>query len=135
MRVALTAAIMDVFHDGHRNILNIMRDNADKVIVVLHDNLSCYRIKNKFPIQTVEHRKQNVLDTGLVDEVLITKDIDPSDCFRTVLDTYYDVIFVRGNDNFEFPGKHTILKYEIPILYVEYTKGISSSIIRLDLTK
>lgn len=40
---------------------------------------------------------------------------------------------MRGNDNINFPGKDVIDEYKIPIKYIEYTKGISSTEIREDL--
>jgi cytidyltransferase-like protein len=130
MRVVLTAAIMDVFHEGHKNILEQMRKHGDKVIVVLHDDLSCFKIKHKFPMQTVSHRKRNVLLSGLADEVFITQSIDPTDQFATVIKKYNDITFMRGDDNKDFPGKWTIDGYAIPIVYLSYTEGVSSTLRR-----
>jgi cytidyltransferase-like protein len=67
---------MDCFHHGHKNLLEQMRRTGRKVIVVLHDDYSCYQIKNKFPVQKFEHRKANALLTGLVDEVIETTSIE-----------------------------------------------------------
>lgn len=127
MKIALTAAIMDVFHNGHKNILENMRKRADKVIVVLHDDYACYRIKGKIPMQTVRHRKRNLLLTGLVDKVYITKSIDPADKFAKVIKKYDDIIFLRGDDNVDFPGKWLIEKHNIPIIILPYTKEVSST--------
>lgn len=132
-RVVLTAAIMDVFHEGHKNILEEMRRYGDKVIVVLHDDLSCYRIKGKIPMQTVKHRKRNVLLTGLVDKVLITKSVDPADKFAKVLRQYPDVLFMRGDDNIAFPGRWIIDQNAIPIRFIKYTDGVSSTELRNEI--
>lgn len=131
MRVALTAAIMDVFHQGHKNILEKMRWEADYVVVVIHDDLSCYRIKGKLPIQTAKHRKRNILLTGLADKVLITKSIDPADQFVKIINKHKEIVFMRGDDNKEFPGKWMIDTHNIPIRYVPYTDGVSSTEIRM----
>ena len=130
MRVVLTAAIMDVFHRGHKNILERMRSMGDYVVVVLHDDLSCYKIKGKIPIQTVRHRRRNVLLTGLADEVLITKSTDPADKFIEVLCRFNDVVFARGDDNPDFPGKWVIDMHHVPIELIPYTEGVSSTEIR-----
>ena len=112
-----------------------MRKSGDKVIMIIHDDLSCYKIKGKFPIQSVEHRKRNILLTGLVDKVLITKSTDPADQFQKVISKYKDILFIRGDDNKDFPGKWLLDKHNIPIKFVKYTKGVSSSKIREYLWK
>jgi cytidyltransferase-like protein len=127
MKVVLTAAIMDVFHEGHANVLRQMRSRGDKVIVVLHDDLSCFKIKDKFPMQTVQHRRRNVLLSGLADEVFITASVDPSDQFELVIAKHNDILFLRGDDNKYFPGKRTIDAYAIPIEFISYTEGVSST--------
>lgn len=127
MKVILTAAIMDMFHNGHKNVLEKMQARGDKVVVVLHDDKSCYDIKGKIPVQTVEHRKRNLMLTGLADEVLITKSIDPWKEFKEVIDKYDDIIFMRGDDNIKFPGRWIIDDNEIPIEFIPYTQGESST--------
>lgn len=126
-QVVLTAAIMDCFHEGHKNLLEKMRERGEKVIVVLHDDLACYKIKNKFPVQKLHHRKHNVLLSGLADEVMVTGNVDPSDQFFKVICTYDNIVFMRGDDNLDFPGKWIIDKHKIPVEFVEYTKGVSST--------
>ena len=133
MRVVLSAAIMDMCHNGHINLLKELRANGDKVIMVLHDDASCYRIKGKIPIQNIKQRKKNLKITGLVDKIYVTKNEDPSDKFEKVLQRYEDVIFIRGNDNKDFPGKWMLKSYGTPIKFIPYTKGVSSSAIRKKL--
>ena len=128
--IALTAAIMDCFHQGHKNILEVMRANSEWVIVVIHDDLACYQIKDKIPVQTVEHRRRNILLTGLADEVLITRSVDPADVFAEVMKKHRNLVFMRGDDNLDFPGKWILDQNDIPIKYIAYTSGVSSTEIR-----
>lgn len=130
MRVVLTASIMDTLHAGHINLLREMRKNGDKVIVVLHDDKSCWNIKGKVPIQPVWLRKRNIMITGLADKILITKSIDPADKFQKVINKYKNILFMRADDNINFPGRWLIDKCNIPIKFIPYTKGISSTKIR-----
>lgn len=134
-KVALTAAIMDLCHEGHINLLQNMRASADVVVVVLHSDESCWRIKGKIPIQSLEQRINNLKITGLVDEVLVTHTDDPGVTFKKAHSHYpnHDFIFIRGNDNYEFPGKATIIDLDMPIKYTAYTEGVSSTQIRNDL--
>ena len=134
-QVALTAAIMDLCHEGHIRLLRKMRDEADTVVVVLHSDESCWRIKSKIPIQSLDQRINNLRITGLVDDIRVTHTDNPGHVFKKVVDDYSDssFIFMRGNDNYDFPGKATILELDIPIQFTEYTEGISSTKIRNDL--
>lgn len=133
MKVVLTAAIFDLLHEGHIILLKKMKKEGGKVVVVLHDDESCYRIKGKLPIQDVWQRMKNLYLSELADEVLITKSIDPADQFKKVVSWYDDILFMRADDNKDFPGKWLIEQNNIPIKYVKYTKGVSSTKIRKQL--
>lgn len=137
MKIVLTAAIMDLCHRGHINLLKRMREAGDYVVVVLHDDKSCYQIKGKFPIQDLTHRMNNVRDTGLADDVFSTDSTDPALNFEAVIQAHPEdeVVFMRGDDNMEFPGRWLIDQYNIPIEFVPYTKDISSTMLRNDLLK
>ena len=135
VKVALTAAIMDLCHEGHINLLKKMREKAETVVVVLHSDESCWRIKGKIPIQSLDQRINNLRITGLVDDIRVTHNDNPGQVFRKVVDDYNNssFIFIRGNDNYEFPGKETILELDMPIYFTKYTEGISSTKIRNEL--
>lgn len=130
MKIVLTAAIMDLLHEGHLNLLREMRKNGDKVIVVLHDDASCWRIKGKIPIQNIKQRVKNLKITGLVDKVYVSHSYDPSDKFKKIIRKYPNILFMRADDNKDFPGKWMIEKHNIPIKYVIYTSGISSTYLK-----
>jgi cytidyltransferase-like protein len=137
MKVVFTAAIMDLCHQGHLNLLKKMRERAGegRVIVILHDDKSCYQIKGKIPIQNIKQRRDNLWITELVDDCYITLKTDPADQFERVLRTYPDaeLLFMRGDDNRDFPGKHLIDKHKIPTEFINYTEGVSSTLIRNNL--
>jgi len=137
-KLVFTAAVMDLCHEGHINLLKKMRKEAGKgkVIVVLHDDKSIYDTKGRIPIQDLEHRMENVRITELVDEVLSTTDYqDLARVFEKIISshTLYNLVFMRGNDWSDFPASKTIKEHNIPIKFVEYTKGVSSTLIRKEL--
>jgi cytidyltransferase-like protein len=132
-KIVFTAAIMDMCHKGHLNLLRKMREMGDKVIVVLHDDRSCFIIKDKFPIQSIEHRVRNLYATGLVDEVMVTGLEDPASSFSDIIVKYPNVLFVRGDDNMEPPGKWILDEHKIEQIYLPYTEGISSTKLREEL--
>lgn len=135
MKIALNAAIADCYHIGHDNLYKTMKETGRKVVVILHDDLSCYKIKRKIPVQTLRHRVRNVLLTGLVDEILTTDREDPAKAFLKVIEKYgsENIEYYRGDDLIDFPGKWMLESYKININYLPYTKGVSSSDIRKEI--
>ena len=133
MRVVFAAAIMDLLHHGHINLLREMRVAGDKVIVVLHDDASCYRIKGKIPVQNLRQRKANVRITGLADMVLTVRSTDPGRVFERVIRRYrrHDLLYMRGDDLTEdFPGRWALDHHGVAIRFVPYTKDVSSTRLR-----
>jgi glycerol-3-phosphate cytidylyltransferase len=131
--IVLNAMIGDCFHEGHQNLLKEMRKNGDVVVVVVHDDISCYKIKNKFPIQSLERRVYQLEHSGLVDMVLVTSKTDPASEFKDIVDQFGEenIIYMRGDDlEGDFPGKWLLDKHNVKIKYIPYTKGVSSSEIR-----
>lgn len=138
--IVFSASVFDLFHHAHKELLEMMRAEGEKVIIFLHDDLSTYKNKGKFPVQSFEHRADNLYKTGLVDYVFKVENQDPSNNFISFIENVKPktMLFMRGDDKWnggEAPGLETIRDYHIPIKYKKYTKGISSSKIRDSLNK
>lgn len=135
--VAFTVGVFDCLHEGHTNLLTKMREQADKVVVILHDDLSTFQNKGRIPVQTWAHRRRNLLLTGLADEVLTTKEADPSGDILTFYATKQEAkesVYMRGDDWPDFPGRQTVEELNIPIELVAYTDGVSTTLIREELS-
>lgn len=135
-KLVFTAAIMDLMHEGHLNLLRKMRQEGDFVVVILHDDSSCFQIKGKTPIQSIEQRINNLKYSQLVDNVIVSNSTDPADCFAFLSERYGEVcelMFMRGDDNLNPPGFHYIKANGIPYKFVPYTRGISSTSLRGEL--
>lgn len=130
-KLAMTAAVMDLLHAGHIKLLEEMNKRADLVLVVLHDGFSTFKNKRKLPIESLEKRTRNLIDSGLVDIVKHTFQPEPD--FKPLLERYkkFDVTFYRGDDWSDFPGKKTLGRTKIVLL--PYSKGISSTMLRNEL--
>jgi len=131
MKIAMTCSVMDLLHEGHIILLERMRRRADLVMVVLHDGFSTFKNKRKLPIENLEKRTRNLIDSGLVDIIKYTFDEEPD--FTDILKQYkdFEITFYRGDDWSDFPGIKTLGKTKI--IYLPYTKGISSSKLRNEL--
>ena len=123
MRV-ITYGTYDLFHEGHRRLLERAKALGDYLIVaVTTENFDDARGKLNVQ-QPLMDRIKNVQDSGLADEVIIEEyegqkinDIQK-----------YDVdIFAIGSD---WLGKFDYLKDYCEVVYLERTKGISSTQLR-----
>jgi cytidyltransferase-like protein len=138
MKIVLNAGIYDLCHAGHLSLLRKMRESCDKLVIVIHDDYSCFKIKDKFPVQELMHRIKNLSLTGLVDEIVITKNTDPAEEFKKILNKYkkHEVVYMRGDDlKKDFPGQWLLKKMGVKIKFLRYTRGISSTKIRDMLIK
>ena len=141
MKIVMTAAVFDLCHRGHLNILKAMRAEAGVdglVVVFLHDDKSIYDTKGKIPIQSFEQRKRNLEITELVDVIYCVSDYnDLAIGIRMAYDEYFKkldgAIWMRGDDWTDFPARKTIEELGIKIKFLPYTVGISSSLIRSGL--
>lgn len=143
--VAVSACVMDMLHEGHINLLKKMAEKADKIILFVHDDKSTFQNKGRFPVQSLDHRMVNLSslshskEVPVEIEVLSVLDANPGD----LMDVYIreeqsagkTVVYIRGNDWLEFPGKEVIESLEVPIEYVQYTKGVSSTSLRNSIRK
>jgi bifunctional ADP-heptose synthase (sugar kinase/adenylyltransferase) len=112
-----------------------MRQEADRVVVVLHDDKSTFENKGRFPVQDYQHRKANLIASGFVDEIFEARKADPSGAFSLAITLYRPVVYMRGDDWPDFPGKGVLEISGIPIKLVAYTEGVSSTEIRERLKK
>ncbi|RKZ11050.1 hypothetical protein DRQ25_00900 [Candidatus Fermentibacteria bacterium] len=128
------AGIYDLMHRGHLNLLRRMRERSDKLVIVIHDDKSCFEIKDKIPIQDLDHRINNLTIINIPDEIYPAYTADPAMIFAKIIHKYsdeYDLIYMRGDDLVDdFPGKWQLEEHGIKIEYLPYTKGVSSSQIK-----
>jgi cytidyltransferase-like protein len=146
MTIVITCGVFDLIHEGHLELLEEMKNRYESInvcnsfveykpVIFLHDDFSTFQNKNKFPVQSFELRKRNLESLGFV--VIKVDKKNPKKEFSRFFKafSFYSFLYIRGDDWFEFPGVSVIRKYEIPILYKKYTKGISSTILRENLIK
>lgn len=123
MRV-ITYGTFDLFHEGHRRLLERARALGDELIVgVTTQQYDDGRGKLNVR-QSLMERVRNVEATGLVDEVILEEYEGQkiSDVQRLGID-----IFAIGSD---WLGKFDYLKQYCQVVYLERTKGVSSTQLR-----
>ncbi len=129
MKKVITYGTFDLFHNGHYNILKRAREYGDYLIVgVTGENYDIGRGKLSVH-DTLAERIENVKKTGLADEIIVEEYLGQKigDIIRYDIDT-----FVIGDD---WKGKFDHLSRYCNMVYLERTKGISSTQIRNEIFK
>ena len=120
----ITYGTFDLFHEGHKNILKRAKEQGDYLIVgVTSENYDKSRGKLNVKQSLVE-RIENVKKSGFADQIIV------EEYFGQKIEDIkkYDVDkFVIGSD---WLGKFDYLNEYCEVVYLERTKGISSTQLR-----
>ncbi len=134
-KVGYTTGVYDMFHIGHLNILRRAKEQCETLIVGVTTDELCYSRKNKYPIIGESDRMAIVGAIRYVDKVVAQADMEK---VRPVVELGADAVFV-GSD---WKGTDAWNTYEIEfaehgctVVYLDYTDGISSSILREKINK
>ncbi|MDA3901175.1 MAG: glycerol-3-phosphate cytidylyltransferase [Spirochaetes bacterium] len=122
----ITYGTFDMFHIGHLNLLKRLKSMADTVIVAVSTDAFNLE-KNKKTIIPFEQRIKIVKSVKYVDMVIPEESWEQ----KTSDIKEYDIdIFAIGRD---WEGKFDFLKDYCRVVYLERTKGISSTEIKKSL--
>jgi cytidyltransferase-like protein len=122
----LTIGVFDCFHEGHFNLLIKLRNKCDKLVVVVHDDYSTYLNKDRFPVQPLKQRIKNLKDVCVADKIIVCRKADPTYLIKKIRPDVY----MRGDDWQDFPGREELEKQFVPVIFVPYTKGVSTTLRR-----
>ena len=124
MKTVITYGTFDLFHTGHLNLLKRARALGDRLIVgVTSDAYDQTRGKLNV-VQTCEERMENVRATGLADLIIIEEEEGQK---IQDIQKYHADIFAIGSD---WTGKFDYLNEHCQVVYLERTKGVSSTELR-----
>lgn len=124
MKKVITYGSFDLFHQGHYNLLKGARKLGDYLIVgVTTEQYDEYRGKLNV-VDSLMDRIENIKKTGLADEIIIE---DHEGQKLQDIQKYGIAVFVVGSD---WKGKFDFFKDYCEVVYLERTKGISSTFMR-----
>ncbi|UJR13267.1 hypothetical protein I4U23_000287 [Adineta vaga] len=127
-----TIGCFDLFHEGHRLLLQRMRQFGREVIVGVHDSRSIHKLKSRVPVDGTETRMINVKRHA--DQVYCVAGTDPSSFVTCIVHLRENetALYVRGDDMSDFPSRHVVEEL-MPVKFLPYTNGVSSTQLRHEL--
>jgi len=131
IKTLYTGGSFDIFHFGHMNFLKNCRVISDEIIVALNTDEFINEYKGSPPIMTYEERKKTLLLSNYVDAVIPN---DGGFDSKPAILSIKPKIIAIGDDwakkdyykqmNFT---QEWLDENNIVLVYIPYTKGISSS--------
>ena len=134
-KIGYTTGVFDLFHIGHLNILKKAKEQCEFLIVGVTTDELCKKRKNKVPIICEKERIEIVRAIKYVDTVVEQVDMDK----LAMIKRYgVDVVFVgsdwKGTPSWKQYEKE-FAKEDCEVIYLDYTDGISSTILRKRLNR
>ena len=129
-KVGYTDGVYDLFHVGHLNMIEAAKAQCEYLVVGVHGDDVVEEYKHKRPIINEDDRRRILQSIKGVDRVEINRFRDKIKLWELY---QFDVIFIgddwKGTErwiNFE----KELAKINVDVVYVPYTKGISTTEIR-----
>ena len=130
MIIGFTAGAFDMFHIGHLNLLRNAKNKCDYLIVGVNSDELIAEYKNKKTIVPFSERFSIIESIKYVDEVIKTDTLDKEEIWKQ---KKFDLIFIgddwKGNERW-VKTEEAMRIYGVKVVYLPYTKGTSSTILR-----
>ena len=124
MKKVITYGVFDLFHEGHKRLLERAKALGDYLIVGVTTEQYAYHRGKYCVVDSIEQRIANVRSLACVDEVVI-EDHDGQKVED--IEKYGIAVFTIGDDWY---GKFDYLQSFCKVVYLKRTPGISSSSLR-----
>ena len=132
-KIGYTAGVFDLFHVGHLNLLERCKQYCDKLCVGVCDDEYVAKKKNKTPVYRQEDRVRILNALKCVDEAFLVNIEETEDKTKVFDRCKFDVLFSgddwKGSERYK-KTEEEFKKLGIDIVYLPYTKGISTTQIK-----
>ena len=129
-KIGYTTGVYDMFDIGHLNILKRAKEHCDYLIVGVSTDELVESYKHRTPLIPFAERKAIVEAIRYVDEVVVQENMDKFAAWERL---HFHAVFL-GDD---WKGTEKWKRYEeelatvgCDVVYLDYTDGISSTILR-----
>ncbi|KAK8797192.1 hypothetical protein WA158_004402 [Blastocystis sp. Blastoise] len=121
----------DLFHRGHERLLKYLHEFGDYVVIGIHDDESYFKLKKKYPIDSLDVRINNI--KPYCDIIFVIPSTDPT-LFIKAATAQQDIdnhccCYVRGDDMINFPSRDWV-EANMPVYMLPRSDGVSSTLIR-----
>lgn len=124
-KIGLTFGVFDVFHKGHYNLLTKASKLCEKLFVFVSDSDYAFKHKGHYPIWSWEKRTNIIKYITKINRIEHqTNNISKKD----IVKLYKPDVLIVGDD--WTPKTYTGEGLGVPVIYIPYTKGVSSTITR-----
>lgn len=134
-KIGYTQGTYDMFHIGHLNLLNHAKEYCDYLIVGINSDMLVTEYKHKVPIINEFARYEIIKNIKAVDNAFLVNTLDKAEILKNVK---FDVIFIgddwRGNQRW-IETERELSRYDIDVVYLPHTEGISTTLIRTMINK
>lgn len=131
--VGYTTGVYDLFHIGHLNILKKSKSLCDYLIVGVSTDEVVEKNKKKKPVIPFEERLEIIKSIRYVDKAIPQTGYDIQNKIDAVIKYGVNVVFVgtdwKGTEKWNSLEKE-LQKYNCKVVYLDYTEGISSTLLR-----
>ena len=128
--IGYTAGAYDMFHIGHLNLLRKAKENCDYLIVGINSDELIKKYKRKETIIPENERMEIVKAIKFVDEVVLINNRDKLDAYNKYK---FNRLIVgddwKGSQDYQI-AEEELRKFNVKVIYLPYTKNISSTILR-----
>ena len=129
-KIRYTDGVYDLFHVGHLNMINTAKEHCEYLIVGVHGDEVVKEYKHHVPIINENDRRKIVASIKGVDEAVINQFRDKLKLWELY---HFDVVFIgddwKGTERWN-QFENVLGKLGVDVVYVPYTKGISTTEIR-----
>ena len=133
VKIGYLGGCWDLFHVGHLNYIREAKRHCDYLIVDVTPDEIVFKQKNKYPIISEQNRLEVVKAIKYVDRAGLS---DDERDFGALKKYGYNILFIsedhRGKDYYNSLEKE-MKELGVEVIYIPYTKGISSTKIRADM--
>ncbi|WP_288613482.1 adenylyltransferase/cytidyltransferase family protein [uncultured Bacteroides sp.] len=134
-KIGYTQGTYDMFHIGHLNLLNHAKEYCDYLVVGINSDMLVTEYKHKVPIINEFARYEIIKNIKAVDNAFLVNTLDKAEILKNVK---FDAIFIgddwRGNQRW-IETERELSRYDIDVVYLPHTEGISTTLIRTMINK
>ena len=134
-KIGYTTGVFDMFHIGHLNILKKAKELCEFLIVGDSTDEVVQNYKGKTPVIDFESRKAIVEAIKYVDLVVPQTSLDKIEAYKK-----YKFNALFHGDDWKGTGMYKeierrLAEFGVKVVFIEHTKGISSSMLREKVNK